>query len=144
MQTIDRPRFLIASGIVAVVIFLLDIWFHGTFADNIYAGYPQRSASEIMALFPFLFATYVAQLMLFCFLFLRLYPARGVASAVWWGIWGGLFVVMPNMQFFVAIEGTSWTILAMQVVEGMVLMVLTGVIFTLIYRPKITADQSPT
>lgn len=143
MQAIDRPRFLIASGIVSVVIFVLDIWFHGTFAANMYAGYPQRPATEIMALFPFLFATYVVQLMLFCFMFLRLYPARGVASAALWGLWGGFFVVIPNMQFFVAVKDTSWTVLGMQVIEGIVLMVLTGVIFELIYRPKTAAEPAP-
>ena len=136
MQAIDKPRFLIAAGVVSVVIFILDVWFHGTFAANAYVGYPQRPANEIMALFPFLFATYVVQLMLFCFMFLRLYPARGLASAAWWGVWGGFFVVIPNMQFFVAVKDTSWAILGMQLVEGIVLTVLTGVIFELVYRPK--------
>ena len=136
MQAIDKPRFLIAAGVVSVVIFILDVWFHGTFAANAYVGYPQRPANEIMALFPFLFATYVVQLMLFCFMFLRLYPARGLASAAWWGVWGGFFVVIPNMQFFVAVKDTSWAILGMQAVEGIVLTVLTCVIFELVYRPK--------
>jgi hypothetical protein len=81
--------------------------------------------------------------MLFCFMFLRLYPARGVASAALWGLWGGFFVVIPNMQFFVAVKDTSWTVLGMQVIEGIVLMVLTGVIFELIYRPKTAAQPAP-
>ena len=144
MQAIDKPRFLVAGFLVAVAIFVLDIWFHGTFAANIYAGYPQRPTAEIMALFPFLFATYVVQLMLFCFLFLRLYPRRGLASAAWWGVWGGFFVVIPNMQFFVAIKDTSWAVLGMQVIEGMVLMVLTGLAFEVIYRPKGGPSQPAT
>ena len=40
------------------------------------------------------------------------------------------------MQFFVAVKDTSWAILGMQVVEGIVLTVLTCVIFELVYRPK--------
>ena len=140
MQAIDKPRFLITAAIVSVVIFVLDVWFHGTIAANMYTGYPQRPATEIMALFPFLFATYVVQLTLFCFMYLRLYPARGLPSAAWWGLWGGFFVVIPNMQFFVAVKDTSWTVLAMQVVEGIVLTVLTGLMFELAYRPKSPAS----
>ena len=53
-----------------------------------------------------------------------------------WGNWGGLFVVVPNMQFFVAVKDTSWTVLWMQVVEGIALCVIMGVLFNLLYRPR--------
>jgi hypothetical protein len=139
MQKIDWPRFLIAGTIGAVVIFVLDIFWHGTIAKDMYAGYPQRPMAEMEGLFPFLFGTYIVQLLMFSFLFLRLYPARGVRSAVWWGIWGGLFVVVPNMQFFVAVKDTSWTILWMQVIEGIALCVMMGVLFNVLYRPRQSA-----
>ncbi len=137
MKLLDKPRFLITSVAVSVLIFVLDVWFHGTFASQAYAGYPMRPMDQIMGLFPFLFATYVVQLSLFCFLFLRLYPSRGLPRAAWWGLWGGFFVVIPNMQFFVSIRDTSWSILAMQVVEGMALTVLTAILFELAYRPRL-------
>lgn len=143
MDRIDRPRFLIAGGIVSVVIFVLDIWFHGTFAANMYVGYPQRPMVEMVALMPFLFVTYIVQLMLFCWMFLRMYPQRGLRSAVWWGLWGGFFIVIPNMQFFVAVRDTSWSMLGMQVIEGMVLTVITGIVFELIYRPKSASPARP-
>ncbi|MEY2925683.1 MAG: hypothetical protein RL367_160 [Pseudomonadota bacterium] len=137
MQKLDWPRFLIAGTIGAVVIFGLDILWHGTIAKEMYVGYPQRPMAEMQGLFPFLFATYIVQLLMFSFLFLRLYPARGIKNAVWWGLWGGLFVVVPNMQFFVAVRGTSWAMLGMQVVEGIVLCVAMAVLFDILYRPKI-------
>ena len=48
---------------------------------------------------------------------------------------GGLLVVIPNMQFFVAVKDTSWTLLGTQVVEGIVLLVIATVLLELIYRP---------
>lgn len=139
MQEIDRMRFFIAGTIAVVAVFVLDVVWHGTIAADMYAGYPQRDMAGVQALFPFLFATYVVQLLLFCFLFLRLYPARGMRNAAWWGLWGGFFVMIPNMQFFVAIAGTTWKILAMQVAEGMILTVLTALVFEKLYRPRADA-----
>lgn len=136
------PRFLICSIGAAILIFVLDIWWHGTLAANMYAGYPQRPMAEIEALFPFLFLTYIIQLPMFAWLYLRLYPQRGVRNAIWWGIWGGFFVVIPNMQFFVAVKETSWTILGMQVAEGIALCVLMAVVFEYIYRPKAHAGNA--
>jgi hypothetical protein len=134
-------RFLICSIGGAILIFVLDIWWHGTLAANMYDGYPQRPMAEIEALFPFLFLTYIIQLPMFAWFFLRLYPQRGMRNAMWWGIWGGFFVVIPNMQFFVAVKDTSWTILGMQVVEGIALCVLMAALFEAIYRPNADAGN---
>jgi len=136
MQKLDWPRFLMAGIIGATVIFVLDIFWHGTLAQGMYLGYPQRPMAEIEALFPFLFATYVGQLLMFSFLFLRLYPARGARNALWWGLWGGLFVVFPNMQFFVAVKDTSWALLGMQVLEGIALCMAMALLFDRLYRPR--------
>jgi len=136
MQKTDWLRFSVISGLVAIVIFVLDVLFHGTFAKDMYVGYPSRPEAEMRELFPFLFATYIGQLMTFCYMFLRIYPDRGLNKALWWGLWGGLFVVYPNMQFFVSVRDTSWTVLWMQVVEAIVLCMLGVVLFELFYRPR--------
>lgn len=135
-------RFLSCSIGAAIFIFVLDIWWHGTLAADMYAGYPQRPMAEIQALFPFLLLTYLVQLPMFAWLFLRLYPQRGMRNAIRWGVWGGFFVVIPNMQFFVAVTDTSWTILGMQVVEGIALCVLMATLFEFIYRPETDAGNS--
>ncbi len=135
-RKIDWPRFLIVAGLASVLVFVLDISFHRAMGSSLYVGYPRRALEEVTPLLPFLFATYIVQLTIFCFLFLRLYPERGVGRAAWWGAWGGFFVVIPNMQFFVAIAGTTWTMLWVQVVEGMALTVLMTVVFEVAYRPK--------
>lgn len=136
MTGVRWPRFFASSIGAAILVFVLDIWWHGTLASNMYAGYPQRPPAEIARLFPFLFLTYILQLPLFAWLFLRLYPEGGMANAIRWGLWGGLFVVIPNMQFFVAVRDTSWTMLAMQVAEGIALCTLMAIIFELTYRPR--------
>ena len=138
---IEWARFLIVTVVLSVVIFVLDIAFHTMLAPKIMSGYPAadypgRSGDSTQPLLPFLFATYVVQMTMFCFLFLRLYPQRGLGNAIWWGIWGGFFVVIPNMQFFVAVDHTTWKMLWIQVVEGMFLMALLTFLFELIYRPK--------
>ena len=96
-----------------------------------------------MPLLPFLFVTYILQITAFCYLFLRLYPGRGLRKAAWWGIWGGFFVVIPNMQFFVAVDHTKWKMLITQVIEGIVLMVLVTCIFEIAYRPKAANTVPP-
>ncbi len=48
----------------------------------------------------------------------------------------GLFVVIPNMQFFVAVAHTTWTMLIIQMVEAIALCGLAACIFEIAYRPK--------
>lgn len=140
-QKIEWPRFLIITVVLSVVIFVLDILFHQHLAPKIFAAYPAadypgRDPADVTPLMPFLFATYVVQMTLFCYLFLKAYPARGVGNAVWLGIWGGFLMVIPNMQFFVVVKNTTWSMLIIQVIEGMALMVLLTVLFELAYKPK--------
>jgi len=40
------------------------------------------------------------------------------------------------MQFFVVVKNTTWSMLIIQVIEGMALMVLLTVLFELAYKPK--------
>ena len=135
MANIKSIRFLVSCFAISIIIFILDILFHGQAVPDMYAGYPQRPQAEIVSLMPFLFLTYVIQLIMFLLMFVCIYPARGMRNAVVWGIWGGLFVVIPNMQFFVAVKDTSWTLLGTQVLEGIVLLVIANVLLELIYRP---------
>ena len=135
-------RFLVIALPVSILTFILDVVFHKTAAPALFGnsypapGYPQRPLTEIMDLFPFLGFTYVLQLTMLCFMFLRLYPGRGLGKAAWWGIWGGLFVVIPNMQFFVAVADTTWTMLIIQMIEAIALCVLAACVFEIAYRPK--------
>ena len=138
---IEWTRFLVITVVLSIVIFVLDIAFHTTLAPKILSGYPAadypgRSPEGSKPLLPFLFLTYVLQMPMFCFLFLRLYSRRGVGNAIWWGIWGGFFVVIPNMQFFVAVDHTTWKMLIIQVIEGIFLMALLTFLFELLYKPK--------
>jgi hypothetical protein len=145
----EWPRFLLAALPTSVLTFVLDVVFHKTlgpvlFGDRYPAiGYPQRPLAEIMDLFPFLFFTYLLQLTMLCYLFLRLYPGRGLGKAAWWGSWGGLFVVIPNMQFFVAVAHTTWTMLIIQIIEAIALCVLATCVFEIAYRPKSVAQPAP-
>lgn len=136
MREVDWLRFLGICFVLSAAVFALDVVFHAWAVPGLYEGYPQRAPQEIAKLLPFLFVTYVAQITIFCLLFLCVYPARGMMNAIAWGLWGGLFVVFPNMQFFVGVAGTTWTLLAVQVVEAIVLLVLATAIFELGYRPR--------
>src|SRR5262249_16881558 len=104
----DWPRFLIFGVLSAILVFLLDIAFHQHLAQVIFDEYPahdfpQRPSDEAAKLVPWLFLTYLFQLSIFCYLFIRAYPKRGMGSAIWFGLWLGLWVVIPNMQFFVGL-----------------------------------------
>ena len=132
----DWARFLPAAIAGAILAFVLDVTWHGTIVRDMYANYPSRAPEEVQALLPFLFATYVVQLPTFCYLYLRIYRERTLANALWWGAWGGYFVVIPNEQFFVGIPGMGFGLLGMQVVEGIVLTMLLMAFFHLAYRPR--------
>lgn len=135
MRGIHWPRLLAIGCTLAAGVFALDIAFHAWVVPELYDGYPQRARAEMTALMPFLFLTYIVQITMFCLLFLLVHPARGLKNAALWGLWGGLFVLLPNMQFFVGVAGTTWTLLLVQVVEGILLLVLAVTIFELTYRP---------
>ncbi|MDX3883631.1 MULTISPECIES: hypothetical protein [Sphingomonas] len=143
MKHVLNARFLVTCAIISVLIFVADIAFHATFVPDLYVGYPQRAAGDMAPLMPFLFLTYLVQITMFLWLFVRLYPERGIGKAVWWGLWGGLFVVLPNMQFFVGVAGTTWTLLAVQVVEAIVLLIAAGIIFEFVYRPRAASAAEP-
>ncbi|SHV10002.1 Uncharacterised protein [Mycobacteroides abscessus subsp. abscessus] len=141
-------RFLVIALPVSILTFILDVVFHKTAGPALFgnsypaADYPQRPLAEIMDLFPFLGFTYILQLTMLCFLFLRLYPGRGLGKAAWWGTWGGLFVVIPNMQFFVAVAHTTWTMLIIQMIEAIALCILAACLFEIAYRPKSYSQDS--
>lgn len=136
----DWPRFLLISILGAVLIFVLDVLWHGTVVRGMYEGYPARPSEQVQALMPFLFLTYLIQLPTFCYLYLRIYRERSLANAIWWGAWGGYFVVIPNEQFFVGIPNMSWGLLGMQVIEGMMLTIILMAYFELAYRPRAPAE----
>ena len=123
---------------------MLDLGFHQHLAQVIFDEYPahdfpQRPSDEAVKLLPWLFLTYLFQLSIFCFLFLRVYPRRGMANAIWFGAWLGVWVVIPNMQFFVGLDKYTWHMLIIQVPEGAILTMIMMVFFELAYRPKTRA-----
>ncbi|HLG86052.1 MAG TPA: hypothetical protein VKZ79_02535 [Alphaproteobacteria bacterium] len=140
----DWRRFLVFGILSAILVFVLDIAFHQHVAQMIFDEYPahdfpQRPAEEAAGLLPWLFLTYLFQLSIFCYLFLRVYPRRGMGNAIWFGAWLGVWVVIPNMQFFVGLDKYTWHMLIIQVPEGAILTMIMMVFFEWAYRPKTSA-----
>jgi len=133
---IQWPRFLIASLVGTVVIFILAVYLNGTVFAGIYEGIPVRPAEDMKALMPFLALTFLVQFPVFCFLYLRCYPQRSMENALWFGAWCGLFVVMPNGQFFVGTPNMGFNVLLVQMVQGVLSTVILMAIFQAIYQPK--------
>ena len=134
--TIAWPRFLIASLIGTVVIFVLAVYLNGTVFAGMYDGIPVRSAEDMKGLMPFLALTFLVEFPLFCFVYLRSYPQRSMSNALWFGAWCGLFTVMPNGQFFVGTPNMGFNVLIFQIVHGVVSTMLLMAIFQAIYQPK--------
>src|SRR6185312_2096537 len=106
---------------------------------NLSPGLPSRPPEEVKPLLPFLGVVSIAQLVVLAFLYLRIYPQRSLANAIWWGAWGGFFMVLPDGQFFVITPHQTWALLFMQWAEGIVTTMLFMTLFQLAYRP---ADES--
>lgn len=137
----DWRRFLIFGILSAILVFVLDIAFHQHLAQVLFDEYPahdfpQRAPEEALKLMPWLLLTYLFQLSIFCYLFLRVYPRRGMGNAIWFGAWLGVWVVIPNMQFFVGLDKYTWHMLIIQVPEGAILTMIMMVFFEWAYRPK--------
>jgi hypothetical protein len=132
--TIQWPRFLVASLIGTAVIFAFAMLWHGP--AGMYDGIPVRPADDMKALLPFLGLTFLVQFPVFCFLYLRAYPQRSMANALWFGAWCGLFIMMPNGQFFVGTPNMGYGVLLTQMAQGIVSTVVLMAIFQAIYQPK--------
>jgi hypothetical protein len=122
-----------------LLVFVLDFPFHQYLAPMLFTeypahDYPSRVPSGAMMLE--LLATYFFQLTTFCYLFLRVYPQRGMKNALWFGTWLGFWVLIPNMQIFVAEKNYTWHMLIIQVPEGMILTIIMMFYFQLVYRPR--------
>lgn len=142
----DWLRFLFLEIVSAILVFLLDIGFHQHLAQVIFDEYPahdfpQRAPEDAFKLMPWLFLTYLFQLSIFCYLFLRVYPRRGMGNAIWFGAWLGVWVVIPNMQFFVGLDKYTWHMLIIQVPEGAILTMIMMAFFEWAYRPKTHAAR---
>ncbi len=140
----DWPRFLMVGLAGALLVFVLDLSFHMYLAQKIFDeypahDYPQRAAAESARLMPFLLFTYLFQLTTFAYLFTRVYPRRGMGNAIWFGAWLGVWVVIPNAQFFVGLDKYTWHMLAIQVPEGALLTMMVMAFFEWAYRPKVSA-----
>jgi hypothetical protein len=134
---VQWPRFLAVSIVGAfMMLALYALWGQSHIVAGLSAGYPSRPPDEVKPLVPFLFAVSLTQLVVFCYLYLRAYPQRSLANAVWWGVWGGFFMVLPDGQFFVETPNERWSLLAMQWGEGIVTAMLMMALFQLFYRPK--------
>ena len=138
---VEWPRFLLWGTASAVLVFALDIPFHRFVAPHIFTeypahDYPHRPPAEVAGLMWFMALTYLFQLNFFCYTYLRVYPMRGMGNAVWYGAWLGVWVVIPNMQFFVGLDKYTWHMLAIQVPEGAILTMIMMAFFELVYRPK--------
>jgi len=134
--TIAWPRFLIASLIGTVVIFVLAVYLNGTVFAGMYEGVPIRSPDDLKAHMPFLALTFLVQFPIFCYVYLRCYPQRSMTNALWFGVWAGFFTVMPNGQFFVGTPNMSWNLLGVQIAQGVVSTMILMAIFQAIYQPK--------
>jgi len=137
----DWTRFLLWGTTSAVLVFALDIPFHRFLAPHIFTeypahDYPRRPPAEVAELMWFMALTYLFQLNFFCYTFLRVYPMRGMGNAIWYGAWLGVWVVIPNMQFFIGLDKYTWHMLAIQVPEGAILTMIMMAFFELVYRPK--------
>jgi hypothetical protein len=138
---VEWPRFLLLGIASALLVFGLDLPFHMFLAPKIFTEYPahdfpQRPPEESAKLMWFLLLTYLFQLSFFCYTFLRVYPRRGMGSAIWYGAWLGVWVVIPNMQFFVGLDKYTWHMLAIQIPEGAILTMIMMAFFEWAYRPK--------
>jgi hypothetical protein len=134
--TVKWPRFLLITVPLSVVMLVLyGAWTSSAIVKGLSVGYPARPAEEVPPLVPFLAIVSIAQLVGFCYLYLRVYPQRSLGNAVWWGAWGGLLMVLPDGQFFVGTPNMHWSLLIMQWGEGIVTAILTMALFQLIYRP---------
>lgn len=144
-------RFFAAGAAVAAMLFAADLLFHTIIAPTIFApypaaGFPERTPEEMQNLMAWLLLTYIVHGLYFFYTYLRACPARGTTHAVKYGLWLGVWVLIPNMQFFVGLDKYTWHMLAIQVVEGVLLITLAVVLFELIYRTKPregTADHAP-
>lgn len=138
--TVEQPRFIIFGLLSAILVFALDLPFHQFLAPKIFTEYPAHDyphrANVDAVLMGWLLVTYLFQLSIFCYLFLRVYPQRGLGNAMWFGLWLGVWVVIPNMQMFVAMDKYTWHMLIIQVPEGAILTVIMMIFFELAYRPK--------
>jgi hypothetical protein len=141
LPSTDASRFLIFGALGAILIFILDIPFHALVAPRLFTEYPahdfpKRPATQAQALLPWLFLVYLVQLTILCYVYLRACPRRGVASALWFGAWIGLWIAIPNMQFFVGLDKYTWHMLAIQIPEGMILPMILLAFFESTYRPR--------
>lgn len=137
--TVNWPRFLIGSLLAAAFVVVVAFVWHGQIAASMYADFPARPKDQMQALFPFLILTFLIQIPIFCYMYLRVYPQRSLGNAAKFGLWAGFFTMMPNGQFWVSTPGVGWDFLIMQLVQGVVTLVLAMLLFQAVARP---ADES--
>jgi len=130
---------LVASIVSALFVIVVAVAWHGHFAASMYADFPARPADQVQLLMPFLVLTFLIQIPIFCYMYLRVYQQRSVNNAAKFGLWAGFFTMMPNGQFWVGTPGVGWDFIIMQIVQGTVTLIFTMVLFQLIYKP---ADES--
>ena len=137
--TVNWPRFAIGSLLATMFVAVVAVVWHGHIAASMYATFPARPAEQVQALMPFLMLTFLVEIPIFCYMYLRVYPQRSLRNAATFGLWAGAFIMMPNGQFWVGTPGVEWDFLFMQLVQGVVTLVLATMLFQAVARP---ADES--
>ena len=141
---IQWPRFALAALLSTVFVIVVAFVWHGHVAAPMYADFPSRPADQMKALFPFLVLTFLVEIPVFCYMYLRVYPQRSMANAAKFGLWAGFFILMPNGQFWTGTPGVGWDFLIMEIVQGVVTLILAILLFQAVYRPADEAWTPPT
>jgi hypothetical protein len=133
--TINWTRFAIGAGLATVFVIAVSVLWHGQIAAPMYANYPLRPKDELQDLFPFLMFTFIIQIPILCYLYLRANPQRSIAAAAKFGFWAGLFSLAPTGQFWVGTPGVEWDFLIMQYGQGTVTVLLAILLFQAVVQP---------
>jgi hypothetical protein len=141
--TVNWPRFLAVSVLGAILVIAIAVVWHGHIAASMYADFPARPADQVAGLFPFLALTFIVQIPIFCYMYLRAYPQRNLTNAIKFGLWAGFFTMMPNGQFWVGTPGVGWDFLIMQIAQGVVTLVLLMIFFQILYKPANESWTAP-
>ena len=89
---IHWPRFLLASLLSTAFVIVVAVVWHGHIVAPMYADFPSRPADQMQALFPFLILSFLIEIPIFCYMYLRVYPQRSMANAAKFGLWAGVFI----------------------------------------------------
>jgi len=129
----NNKRYVLASLMVFVFIFVFEWFFHGVLLHDLYTQTQNLWRAKEDVIMPAMFLGQLTFPFIFTFIFIKGYENKGIGEGIRYGILIGLLFIPSNLIYY-AVMPLPFVLVGLWILGGLIEMILAGAIVSIIYR----------